>query len=274
MSNNKPCHSEFVSGSLLGALCLVLIPAITVSLPSFQRMFEGKNGYKVNCTLCHTPDRKRLNDYGNDFLKEGYSLDALETIGNWDADKDLARSFDEVKARSNPGNDKSTPTSPGFWLNQIFQIPIPIVELETAFPDATTFELLERKLTKDEASVINKKIEKGGLSESQYNCVIFVAKSDEGIKGGAMYMYFPSMSRKRGLDFFLLSANPNGRIVKLSPINVRYNKKLKRYKFLRQFKGLWPENIETIKFPTKKAEVIRAFRRQVIKYSSIIDLAI
>jgi hypothetical protein len=59
-----------------------------LALPPFKSIFESKYGYKVNCTLCHVESDWDLNRYGENFLKEGMSVKALEAIELVDTDGD------------------------------------------------------------------------------------------------------------------------------------------------------------------------------------------
>ena len=87
------------------------------ALPVYDQMFEQQYQYSPNCLSCHIlGGGSQTTSYGKDFLRSGANLKALESIAQKDSDSDRFSNLEEIKARSNPGDSKSTPQKPGDWL--------------------------------------------------------------------------------------------------------------------------------------------------------------
>ena len=118
------------------------------ALPSAKRLFQSVYGYKVSCQLCHTQGGgSRRNSYGNAFHHAGFDLLAFKKIEELDSDQDGIKNLQEILAKSNPGDAKSTPDAPGDWLKQTDEINIPNSQLLKIFPDSDQFGVLEGELT-------------------------------------------------------------------------------------------------------------------------------
>ncbi|MBI5197210.1 MAG: hypothetical protein HZA19_01230 [Nitrospirae bacterium] len=125
------------------------------ALPSSRRLFEAKYGYKVTCDLCHEKGGgSSSNDYGKAFLRAGANFQAFAKIEKKDADGDGILDLQEIQARSNPGDPRSTPDKPGEWLAEAGKVPIPEKPLKELFPDADAFAAVEGSLNADQVVLV------------------------------------------------------------------------------------------------------------------------
>lgn len=251
---------------------LLLTTYAAWALPPFRSLFEAKYSYKVNCSLCHNMDDWELNAYGRGFLKNGLNSAALEVLEKIDIDKDGFLGGEEIKAGSNPGDPLSTPEKVGNWIKEIIALKPPVKVLKAVFPEAQSFEALERPLTLDEIKRLTQVAPGAKLDEFDKFVVAFVARETSGIAGAAVYVPIVEPT-SRGVDVyvFLLAANPNGKILHLEPIHV-HRKDFKNRAFLKQFQGLWPDKIENTMLPqSTPAKLVKRFHAQIAKYAAQVD---
>ena len=246
------------------------------ALPPFRSLFQAKYGYKADCTLCHVSDDWSLGAYGRGFLKNGMNFAALDALYDIDVDKDGFLTSDEIKAKSNPGDPQSTPEHIGHWLNSIVPLKAPVKVLKQVFPEADLFQTLERPLTDTEIAQIKRSTPSFALTDSDKFAVVFLAKNDRGIVlGGATYVPVSEVT-KSGTDVhvFLLSANPNGKIIQMETIHA-HRKELKDPAFLKLFQGIWPEDLLKSKIPkgVNPALAVSIFN-QAAKFAKQIDVVI
>lgn len=126
---------------------LWLIPSVAFGLPAYSRLFQAKYGYRVGCNLCHTAGGgSTVTDYGRDFLRAGANFGAFPKLEGRDSDGDGSPNLDEIKQKSNPGDARSLPKSPGDWLGEADKVPVPQKDLKQLFADADAFAALEGSL--------------------------------------------------------------------------------------------------------------------------------
>ncbi|MBI4368951.1 MAG: hypothetical protein HY547_01835, partial [Elusimicrobia bacterium] len=245
------------------------------ALPPFKAVVEAKYSMKMNCTLCHLQDSWELNHYGIGFLRGGLSLGAVEGMDNSDSDKDGTLTKDELNAGSNPGDPASTPSRPGNWLKNILPLKPPVKMLMEVFDEATAFAVLERPLTTNEVARLKTSTGVVSIEDADKYAVVFLAKRNDVVIGGACYVgVLEEGGRGPELNVFLLSVNPNGRILSLAPVHV-HKKDLKQDVFLVRWKDRWSSELGTIEFPKKvNLKFAEAMRRQVAKYAAQVDVVI
>lgn len=117
------------------------------AIPAYRRMFQAKYQYTVTCALCHeNGGGSRRTPFGRDFGKAGSNLQAFLKIEKYDSDGDKILNFDEIKGKSNPGDERSTIQSLGNWLEGANDIPIPKTILKKVFPTVDGFAGIEGSL--------------------------------------------------------------------------------------------------------------------------------
>ena len=208
---------------------------ISHALPSFQRLWERKYGYKTSCMLCHSKGGgSQLGAYGEDFQRFGMNPKAFELIEKRDSDNDGFSNIAEIKAKSNPGDPRSTPEKPTEWLSQIRDSALPIDELKTIFPAAKKFSLLEGTLFPDQIKSIEK-ILNDKLSESDAVPTFYFAVDDKQARTGVAL--FSTSSKNSEKLIVGIGADLTGKITNVVLIKNKLNDALKDGKFLAQFKG-------------------------------------
>lgn len=118
MKNGSNISYTIVMGVFV-SLCLLCVFYIqnSYALPTYDRMFEQQYKYSPNCLSCHIlGGGSQTTSYGKDFLRYGANLKAFDNIAQKDSDGDGFSNLEEIQARSNPGDSKSTPKKPGDWL--------------------------------------------------------------------------------------------------------------------------------------------------------------
>jgi hypothetical protein len=126
-------------------LTLVINGASAFAMPTFARQYKQQFGYTPSCHACHqegggTP----LNQYGKDFKNEGKNALTFQRIAALDSDKDGFANSLETSKKSNPGDAKSSPATPGNWLDLSSIIP---KEVQVLFPQASAWKPLDAILT-------------------------------------------------------------------------------------------------------------------------------
>ncbi len=181
---------------------LLLLGSLTLSLnvgaePRFARLYKQHYGYPPSCHACHkdgggTP----LNAYGEDWRDAGSNVGAFAKIGEQDSDGDGASNATEAKAKANPGQVRSTPQSPGDWLDTANLIPR---EVQRLFPGVTAYKPLDTILTDKELA----RAEKMGVSLGpQDETTIYVPVRDGKAAGTAIIV----PAQFKGEQFFVLLA--------------------------------------------------------------------
>lgn len=130
-------------------------PQEAQALPSYARLYHAKYGYKISCNICHqTGGGSAITDYGRDFKRFGLSFPAFGKIEKRDSDGDGIANLEEILAKANPGDPRSTPQSPGDWLERIEESFIPKEQLVQLFPEASYYTVLEGTLNDQQVAAI------------------------------------------------------------------------------------------------------------------------
>ena len=126
-----------------------------LALPSSRRLFEAKYGYKVTCDLCHeNGGGSSSSDYGKVFLRSGANFQAFAKIEKRDSDGDGIPNLEEIQAKSNPGDPRSTPEKPGDWLAEAGKVPVPEKPLKELFKGAEAFAAVEGSLNEAQVTFV------------------------------------------------------------------------------------------------------------------------
>lgn len=145
---------EIVFFSLVAILVIVWATP-SFALPSSRRLFEAKYGYKTVCELCHEKGGgSSSNDFGKAFLRSGANFPAFTKIEKKDSDGDGAANLEEIQAKSNPGDPRSTPQKPGDWLAEAGRVPVPEKPLKELFKEAEAFAVVEGSLNEAQVTFV------------------------------------------------------------------------------------------------------------------------
>lgn len=143
------------AGAFVLAVGVVVATRPAQALPAYSRLYEGKYGYRPSCAVCHTQGGgSTITDYGRDFLRAGANFGAYAKVEAKDSDGDGASNLDEIKARSDAGDARSTPAKPGDWLADAQKVPVPTEQLRKLFPDAEGFTALEGTLSAAQVATV------------------------------------------------------------------------------------------------------------------------
>ena len=134
-----------------GLLISMVWIEMSFALPSSSRLYQNEYGYRPSCQACHLlGGGSRLNNYGNDFLKAGRTLQAFVKIAQVDSDGDGVINAVEAEKKSNPGAKKSTPSNPQDWLKGVQGVFIPKEDLQKLYPEITEYKGLEGRLSDEQ----------------------------------------------------------------------------------------------------------------------------
>ncbi|MBI4424943.1 MAG: hypothetical protein HY554_14520 [Elusimicrobia bacterium] len=217
----------------LSAAWLLAGPA--AALPPYQRMFQAKYKYKANCTACHDRDSWELTGYGKGFFKQGRGLAAFAAIEAADPDGDGASSGQEIAARSNPGDPRSTPQRLGDWLKNLLPPQAPRKHLAALFPGHDRAALEELELGADRRKRIESGLSRPLRDEELYPVFFRVFRGDE-LLGAALYA---SAAAPHACSFIVGYAQPKGRPARVTGLRVLdcEPKALKSGAFLDRLRG-------------------------------------
>jgi len=224
---------------LLG-LFLFFQATVLFSFPAKRRLFELKYGYKTVCNQCHVDGGgSDNNDYGIDFHRKGQNLAAFSKIEPLDSDGDAFSNLAEIKAKSNPGDPRSTPKKPGNYMTTQVETFIPKKNLQKLFPSASQFKALEGIIPLEKKSQLEKTI---GLvlSEDEQVPTFFEAYSRGQQKLGVALL-FASMEHHKH-TFGGVALDTLGKVIKVVIFKQQEKKNLKMDSFLKQFAGKTPKN--------------------------------
>lgn len=149
----------FIMLPLIAAIGSFYYGEQALALPASARLFQQSYGYKVSCLLCHANGGgSAANPYGKAFLRAGANLAAFKKIEAADSDSDGIANLQELLAKSNPGDKRSTPTNIGEWLAATGSVAIPQKELEKLFPGYTKFSAIEGSLNSKQVAQLKTKL--------------------------------------------------------------------------------------------------------------------
>jgi len=221
---------------LIGLFTLAIF-STTLSFPSKWRLFELKYGYKTSCNTCHTDGGgTENNDYGMTYHRKGENLAAFATIESLDSDRDGAANIDEIKAKSNPGDPRSTPKNPGNFLSQQEAEYIPKKILDKLFSVSVSFQIrfatLDSVETKDMEKRVGLKLTEDERVPTFYR-VFSTGSSSRKI--GTAVLFFEMENHKHLLGG--VACDTTGRITRLAVFKQQVKKGLPLSEFNAQFAG-------------------------------------
>lgn len=224
---------KFVCALLFGMILLAWI-GNAFALPSSRRLFQGKYGYKVTCSLCHEKGGgSSSNDYGKAFLRSGGNFQAFAKIEKKDSDQDGIINIDEIVAKSNPGDTRSTPEKPGDWLAEAGKVPVPEKQLKDLYPEADAFAAVEGSLNETQVTFV------------QSNAGVTLTEDDKvptfyfAIAQGKRYsvVQFIRVEGKKQPLSVAVAVDIKGQITKVKVLKSKEDKRLSGNPFLPQFAG-------------------------------------
>ncbi|MBI4248573.1 MAG: hypothetical protein HY611_03635 [Elusimicrobia bacterium] len=254
------------------ALALILTAFLggnSFALPPYQRLFNAHYGFKPNCTACHDADNWDLTGYGKGFSKNGADLKAFPKLEELDLDEDGAKTLEEIKAKANPGDPRSTPKEPGLWLENIPPVHAPKKHLQALFPGSDRYELQEEKIEDKERARIEK-ILGAPLRDQDLYPTYFIAYKEDAPLGAALYTssaksdsyylagYYPSAAGRP-------SADRPARIAGLRFFST-HERAFKKAAYMDQFASKLPDQLDAVKPPSpalaeQSQEIVDEIRR-------------
>lgn len=209
-----------------------------MGLPSYRRLFEKKYRYKASCSLCHIRGGgSQFNDYGKYFLRLGANIKAFLLLEKKDTDRDGSLNLEEIQAKSNPGDPRSTPEKPGDWLSRIEEDALPLKQLKQLFPGIKKFSTLEGMIYKEHVSIIEKSLGEELLDEDKVPTFYFaIEKKKKKLKRVGVALFVSSTKKKKDL-ITALGIDLKGKITKVLLVKNKVDKSLSKKEFLEQFIG-------------------------------------
>ena len=149
--------------------------------PRFAQMYKQHYGYMPGCNACHTDGGgSDPNNFGEAFKKAGSTSAAFVSVADADADGDGVSNQQEIVTKANPGDAKSTPKSPGDWLDTANLIPR---EVQKLFPGVTQYKPMDAILT---AAEIERAAGMGVTLGGEDSNTIYIPVSDGKAAGTAV----------------------------------------------------------------------------------------
>ncbi len=223
------------------------------ALPSSRRLYEAKYGYKTTCDLCHeNGGGSSSNDYGKAFLRSGANFQAFAKIEKRDSDGDGISNLDEIQAKSNPGDPRSTPDKPGGWLAEAGKVPVPEKPLKELFKGAEAFAAVEGSLNEGQVAFVQGNTGESLTEDDRVPTFYFA------IAGGKRYgvAQFIRVEGKKQPMSIAVAVDIKGQITAVKVLKSEEDKRFGEETFLSQFAG------KTFKDPFKVEADMRAVRGQ------------
>jgi hypothetical protein len=208
------------------------------ALPAYRRLWEKTNGYNVSCGICHVRGGgSELTGYGKDFQRFGMTPGALEAIADRDSDGDGAKNLDEITARSNPGDPRSTPTNPTDWLQHIEESMLPLEQLGKLFPGAKMFSSLEGTLSDTQIQQVESSFGSKILEEDAVPTFYFaIERQGDRLKRTGVSLFVPFAGGEDKLSV-AVAADLSGNVISVVLVQNKLDKRLAEGRFLEQFIG-------------------------------------
>jgi hypothetical protein len=218
-------------------IVLVAIASVcssSIALPAYSRLFQAKYGYRVSCNICHTAGGgSTITDYGRDFLRAGGNFMAFSKIEKLDSDADGVLNIAEIRAKSNPGDARSTPTTPGEWLADANSISVPEKDLKKLFPTAEAFSALEGSLKPAQVTSVELQIGSKLKEEDKVPTFYFAVQGGKKIA----VTQFVSAPSPKGTVPIAVAMDTKGVVSKIQVLKNPSDKAIESTEFLSQFKG-------------------------------------
>ena len=219
---------------LIVGVVLVWLVTHAFALPSSRRLFEAKYGYKATCDLCHEKGGGSSgSDYGKAFLRAGANFPAFAKLEKKDSDGDGASNLEEIQARSNPGDPRSTPDTPGEWLANAGKIPIPDKPLKELFAGAEAFSAVEGSLNDAQIALVQSRTGEALTEDNRVPTFYFA------IAQGKRYevaQFIRVEGAKEPLSV-AVAVDLKGRITNVKVLKSKDDPRFKEETFLGQFRG-------------------------------------
>lgn len=198
--------------------------------PAFARLYKSQFGYQPSCNACHKDGGgSPLNTYGEQFKQHKMTAAAFAAIEKLDADGDGAANGVESKAKSNPGSGKSTPKSPGDWLDTASLIP---KEVQAAFPGIRAYLPKDAVLTPEEIARARRM--GATLSAADENTIYIPVGDDKKPVGTAIIA--PGKFRDKNF-FVLLTTDAKLNVQKAAALNAKQVPEAGKSKIYESFAG-------------------------------------
>jgi len=208
------------------------------ALPAYARLFEKQYRYRPGCGLCHSRGGgSQPTDFGKDFLRAGVNLNAFKLIEQKDSDGDKVKNYDEIQAKSNPGDSKSTPNNQGDWLTKVEQEALPTKELSRLFHNIEQFSSVEGMLSEAQISAVEEGLGGNLLDEDKVPTFYFAVQPSEGKLKRVGVASFVTQPATKGDLIAGVAVNLEGKVTKVLLIKHEEDKRLEQDTFLAQFVG-------------------------------------
>jgi len=232
------------------------------AFPNYALMYKSAFTYLPSCLACHDKDSWDPNKFGKQFGKNGRSRKTFEAVAGLDADGDGIANSIEIQARSNPGDPRSTPKSPGDWLKETGIRP-PKKILRVAFPGASDFKVREVIMDEKQAGELSTAWGEPIPDESRY-CAIFDASDNAAKAGSGTYLSVDLPGADGPSLLFIASAKP-GILSFLKFVEYDGTKKLAKEKVWKGLLGKSRADLlkdTSVKGPEKE---IQAFKQALVR---------
>ena len=240
--------------TLIAATSLLLLgyAAIAQATPSYARTYKTQFGYSPSCNACHSDGGGSLiNSFGKAFKDAGKNDAAFAKIAAVDSDGDGAANAAEAQAKANPGDKKSTPASPGAWLDIAAMIP---KEVQAAFPGIQTW--LPRDAVLTAADIATAKTMGASLSAADEN-TIYIPVENQRPAGTALI--FP-VSFQDKTFYLLMTTDKALKISKVTPMNTKALPAAKTAKAYASFAGVAAQSVPATTGTTLDDAIARAVK--------------
>lgn len=243
--------------------CSLSVSAVQ-ALPPYALLFKAKYDYKPNCTMCHDRDTWDNTEFGKLFRKYGRNLEAFSKIEPLDPDRDGFSSWEEIKAKANPGDARSTPDRLGQWLRKLILIQPPKRHLLALFPQSVRYRFTDGTLTEEGRQKVEKRLHQKLRDEDLYPAY-FIALSEQKTLGYALYSSTPGLEPCFFLTGYAPSATGAWVVTGLRPLKCD-QRRLKKSYYLKQFVGKKMEQLNSVKAPRpslarQSREIIKMVQR-------------
>ncbi len=241
------------------ALSCLAVP-VAQAEPAFARLYKNQFGYQPSCNACHKDGGgSPLNAYGEQFKQHKMTSAAFAAIEKLDADGDGAANGEEAKTKANPGSAKSTPKSPGDWLDTASLIP---KEVQAAFPGIRAYLPKDAVLTPDEITRARKM--GATLSAADENTIYIPVGMDKKPVGTAIIA--PGIFS--GKNFFvLLATDAKLNVTKAVALNAKQVPEAGKSKIYASFAG---KNLKDLPAATDVKNVDGAITEAVKKAGTLV----
>lgn len=230
-------------------LCWTLSALAT---PTFARLYKAQFGYIPSCNACHSDGGgSPLNPFGKAFKDAGKNEAAFVKIAALDSDGDGIANATEALAKANPGDKKSTPTSPGPWLDLSSLIPKQVL---AAFPGIQTW--LPRDAVLTAADIATAKTMGVSLSAADEN-TIYIPIENQRPAGTALI--FPVTFQDKTF-YLLMTTDKTLKITQVSTMNIKALPAAKDAKAYATFVGVPAQSVPATTGNTLDDAITRAVK--------------